>query len=139
MSAEEQASVPPVEHPLARRLADGRRALYLGSHASHVVGMPPEQGRALLHELLEHVTASPGLYRHCWRAGDLLIWDNRVTQHRRTPYRYHSDRRVLRRTTVCGTERPRGRSLRHRGLLASVPGLPPGRRFGGYPRSRAWG
>ncbi len=106
MSGAERASVPPVEHPLVRRLADGRRALYLGSHASHVVGLPREEGRALLRELLEHVTAPSGLYRHRWRAGDLLIWDNRVTQHRRTPYRYSSDRRVMRRTTVCGTDRP---------------------------------
>jgi alpha-ketoglutarate-dependent taurine dioxygenase len=106
MNDEERASVPPVEHPLVRRLADGRRTLYLGSHASHVVGLPLEEGRVLLHELLQHVTAPPGVYQHCWQAGDLLIWDNRVTQHRRTPYRHDSDRRVMRRTTVRGTERP---------------------------------
>lgn len=106
MSDVERATVPPVEHPLVRRLADGRRALYLGSHASHVIGLSLEEGRALLEELLEHVTAPDRLYRHAWRAGDLLIWDNRVTQHRRLPYRYDSDRRVLRRTTVCGTAPP---------------------------------
>ena len=106
MSDAERAAVPPVEHPLVRPLADGRHALYLGSHASHVVGLPVDEGRALLQELLEHVTAPTGLYRHRWRVGDLLVWDNRVTQHRRTPYRSRSDRRVLRRTTVCGTDRP---------------------------------
>lgn len=106
MSDAERAQVPPVEHPLVRRLAEGRRALYLGSHASHVIGLTLEEGRALLRELLEHATAPAGLYPHRWRAGDLVIWDNRVTLHRRRPYRYESDRRVMRRTAVLGTERP---------------------------------
>ena len=105
MSEAERAAVPPVEHPLVRCLADGRRGLYLGSHASHVVGLPLEEGRALLRELLEHATAD-GTYRHRWRPGDLLIWDNRVTLHRRRPYRQDADRRVMRRTTVRGSERP---------------------------------
>jgi alpha-ketoglutarate-dependent taurine dioxygenase len=106
MSDAERANVPPVEHPLVRRLGDGRRALYLGSHASHVVGLTLEAGRALAQELLEHATAPAEVYRHRWRAGDLVIWDNRVTLHRRLPYRYDADRRVMRRTTVSGTERP---------------------------------
>jgi alpha-ketoglutarate-dependent 2,4-dichlorophenoxyacetate dioxygenase len=106
MSDAERAKVPPVEHPLVRRLGDGRRALYLGAHASHVVGLTLEKGRALLRELLEHATTPASLYRHSWRARDLVIWDNRVTLHRRRPYRDDSDRRVMRRTTVLGTERP---------------------------------
>jgi len=107
MSEAERAAVPPVEHPLVRRLADGRRGLYLGSHASHVVGLPLDEGRALLDELLAHATDPAHVYRHRWRPGDLLIWDNRVTLHRRLPYRRDRDRRVMRRTTVCGTAAPR--------------------------------
>jgi alpha-ketoglutarate-dependent taurine dioxygenase len=105
MSPAEREAVPPVEHPLVRRLDDGRRALYLGSHASHVVG--PDPGRELLRELLEHTTDPALVYRHRWQPGDLLIWDNRVTLHRRLPYRRDADRRVMRRTTVCGTQAPR--------------------------------
>ena len=106
MSEAERAAVPPVEHPLARRLADGRRGLYLGSHASHVVGLSLDEGRALLEALLAHATDPAHVYRHRWRPGDLLIWDNRVTLHRRLSYRRDVDRRVMRRTTVCGTEAP---------------------------------
>lgn len=106
MSDAERAAVPPVTHPLVRRLADGRRCLYLGSHASHVVDRPTDEGRTLLQALLEHATAPEAVHRHRWRPGDLLIWDNRVTLHRRCPYRQHTDRRVMRRTTILGTERP---------------------------------
>lgn len=109
MSGAEREAVPPVEHPLARETADGRRALYLGSHASHVVGRPLEEGRALLRELLDHATVPDRVYRHVWRPCDLLIWDNRVALHRRLPYASSAERRVMRRTTVRGPSTATGR------------------------------
>ena len=55
----ERAEYPPVRHPLVRRNpVNGREALFLGAHASHIVGLSVEDGRALLKELLEHVTQS---------------------------------------------------------------------------------
>jgi alpha-ketoglutarate-dependent 2,4-dichlorophenoxyacetate dioxygenase len=80
-SEEEQKALPPVQHPLVRTHA-GRKALYLGSHASHIAGWPVPEGRALLFELLEHTTQPQFRYRHAWRVGDFVIWDNRTTLHR---------------------------------------------------------
>jgi alpha-ketoglutarate-dependent 2,4-dichlorophenoxyacetate dioxygenase len=55
------------------------------SVASHIVGMPIAEGEALLGELMEFATQPQFVYRHKWRAGDLVIWDNRCTMHRATP------------------------------------------------------
>lgn len=82
--------------------SSGRKSLYLASHASHVVGWPLERGRALLRELTEHATQPQFVYVHKWRAGDLVIWDNRCTMHRATPFPDTDERRDLRRTTVRG-------------------------------------
>jgi alpha-ketoglutarate-dependent 2,4-dichlorophenoxyacetate dioxygenase len=84
-------------HPRSKR-----RALYIASHASHIVGMDVGEGRALLKELVEFATEPQFIYRHKWRVGDLLIWDNRCTMHRATPFDDFSERRDLRRTTVVG-------------------------------------
>lgn len=80
----------------------GRRSLMVGSHASHIVGMPVEEGRALLKELVEFATQDKYVYTHKWRVGDLLLWDNYCTMHRATPYDDFAQRRDLRRTTVVG-------------------------------------
>src|ERR1700736_104708 len=77
----------------------GRASLYLASHASHVIGRPVEEGRALLEELIAFATQPQFVYRHCWTVGDLVIWDNRCTMHRGRPYD-DTQRRVLHRTTV---------------------------------------
>jgi alpha-ketoglutarate-dependent 2,4-dichlorophenoxyacetate dioxygenase len=82
--------------------SSGRKSLYLASHASHVVGWPQEEGRALLAELTAHATQPQFVYAHKWRAGDLVIWDNRCTMHRATPFDDSLARRDLRRTTVKG-------------------------------------
>ncbi len=80
----------------------GIKSLYLASHASHVVGMDLAEGRALLAELTEHATKTSPLYSHEWQADDLLIWDNRCTMHRATPFDEFNERRDLARTTVVG-------------------------------------
>lgn len=80
-SEEEQKALPPVQHPLVREHG-GRKGLYLGAHASHIVGWPVPEGRALLFELLEHTTLPQFRYRHSWSVGDFVIWDNRTTLHR---------------------------------------------------------
>lgn len=83
----ERAEYPPVRHPLVRtNPANGRKNLFLGAHASHIEGMPMEDGRALLKELLEHVTQPEFCYKHEWQEGDLVIWDNRCVLHRATPF-----------------------------------------------------
>jgi alpha-ketoglutarate-dependent taurine dioxygenase len=95
----------PVDHPLVRtHPVTGRKALYLGNHASHILGMPPAEGRALLEELVEHTTRPEFVYVHRWRIGDLLIWDNRCLLHRAVAnYEMSRYRRILHRSIARGT------------------------------------
>jgi alpha-ketoglutarate-dependent 2,4-dichlorophenoxyacetate dioxygenase len=102
-TAEERAAYPPVRHPLVRRNpANGREGLFLGAHASHVEGLPVEEGRALLRALLDHVTRPQFCYRHEWQEGDLVVWDNRCVLHRATPYDTARYKRLMQRTTISG-------------------------------------
>jgi alpha-ketoglutarate-dependent 2,4-dichlorophenoxyacetate dioxygenase len=66
----------------------------------HVVGWPVPDGRLLLRDLLEHATQPAFVYRHAWRPGDLVIWDNRCTLHRGRPYEDAIHPRDLRRVTT---------------------------------------
>jgi alpha-ketoglutarate-dependent 2,4-dichlorophenoxyacetate dioxygenase len=96
-----KAELPPVPQVLVRyNPATGRRALYIASHASHIVGWPADMGRALLDELMAHATQPEFVHRHEWQPGDLILWDNRCTMHRATKYDDLSVRRDLQRTTV---------------------------------------
>ena len=97
---------PPVEHPLVRTDPDtGRKSLYMGTHAAGgIAGMPEDEGKALLAELLAHATRPEFVYTHRWRAGDLVMWDNRFLLHRAVAnYAMAAHRRVLHRTVVRGT------------------------------------
>jgi alpha-ketoglutarate-dependent 2,4-dichlorophenoxyacetate dioxygenase len=92
--------LPPVPQALVRHHpASGRTSLYLASHASHIVGWPVEEGRALIEELIAFATQPQFVYQHRWTVGDLVMWDNRCTMHRGRPYD-NTQRRVLHRTTV---------------------------------------
>jgi alpha-ketoglutarate-dependent 2,4-dichlorophenoxyacetate dioxygenase len=98
---EERASRPVSRHRLVHsHPGSGRRVLYLASHASHVVGLPLAEGRALLAELMAHATQPQFVHRHEWRVGDLVIWDNLATMHRGTPFDDTRHARDMRRTTV---------------------------------------
>ena len=99
----ERAAVPPVPQAVVRtHPATGRKSLYLGSHASHILGRPVDEGRALLRELLEFATQPQFVYRHVWRQHDLVMWDNRCVLHRGRPWDERRYRRVMHRTTVAG-------------------------------------
>jgi len=92
--------LPPVPQALVRHHpASGRTSLYLASHASHIIGWPVEEGRALIEELIAFATQRQFIYQHRWTVGDLVMWDNRCTMHRGRPYD-DTQRRVLHRTTV---------------------------------------
>ncbi|MGE0259622.1 MAG: TauD/TfdA dioxygenase family protein [Alphaproteobacteria bacterium] len=96
---------PPVDHPLVRIHPEtGAKTLYIGNHASHILGMKEDEGEALLFELLEHATQPQFVYTHHWRNGDLVMWDNRALLHRALAnYEMARHRRVLHRTVVTGT------------------------------------
>jgi alpha-ketoglutarate-dependent 2,4-dichlorophenoxyacetate dioxygenase len=99
----QKAEVPPVPQTLVRQNpVNGRKALYVGSHASHIIGMPVAEGRALLKQLLEHATQERFVYTHKWQPKDIVMWDNRAVMHRGRPWAYLKFRRVMHRTTVAG-------------------------------------
>jgi alpha-ketoglutarate-dependent 2,4-dichlorophenoxyacetate dioxygenase len=93
-------ALPPVPQALVRHHPySGRTSLYLASHASHIIGWPVEEGRALIEELIAFATQPQFVYQHRWTVGDLVMWDNRCTMHRGRPYD-GTQRRVLHRTTA---------------------------------------
>jgi alpha-ketoglutarate-dependent 2,4-dichlorophenoxyacetate dioxygenase len=102
---EEIADAPPLVHPLVRTIPEtGRKALFMGEHASHFDGRPFDEGRARLEALTEHAVQERFVYRHHWREGDMLMWDNRCLLHRAdTNFDAAQYPRVLHRTCLRGT------------------------------------
>jgi len=103
MTEEQKRARPPVDHPVVRTHAEtGRKCLYLGDHAEYIVGMPYDEGRALIEEL-NALAIHPDLsYEHRWTPRELIAWDNRCVLHRATPYDAATQGRVIRRCTVLG-------------------------------------
>ena len=98
----------------------GRPMLYLGRRRNaYVVGLALEESEALLDELWRYATLPANCFAHHWRVGDLLMWDNRSTMHRRDPFDA-SQRRIMHRTQVKGrvTPRPFAGDLRAAGIAA---------------------
>jgi alpha-ketoglutarate-dependent 2,4-dichlorophenoxyacetate dioxygenase len=111
--------LPPVTQLLVRRHAgSGRKTLYLASHASHVIGWPVEEGRALIEELIAFATRPDFVFQHRWRVGDLVIWDDRCTMHRGRPYDDTKFRRDMHRTTVSDEINSVERERRQQGSAA---------------------
>ncbi len=94
---------PVRKHPLVWHHKSGRKSLVLSTSASYVVGMHPAESHDLLTRLMNHATAPKYVYRHKWRMGDLLMWDNTGTMHRVLPFDEASGRR-LHRFTLNGEE-----------------------------------
>ena len=108
-SAEEHEKLKGAVHPLVRTNPNTkRRSLYLASHASRIVDWPVPEGRLLLRDLTEHATQPAYVYRHTWRVGDLVIWDNRATMHRGRAFDDGTHRRELRRVTTLDVDLPEG-------------------------------
>ena len=95
--------LPPREPPLVWLHRSGRRSLVLGSTASHVVGMEAAASRTLIDRLQEWATRPEFVYRHVWRPGDVVMWDNRGTMHRAQAYE-PTARRLMRRVELAGEE-----------------------------------
>jgi alpha-ketoglutarate-dependent 2,4-dichlorophenoxyacetate dioxygenase len=100
---EQAANLPAVRHALVRaNPANGRKSVYIGSHAWFIEGLDYAGSRRLLDELLALTTAPDRVYRHVWRQWDLVMWDNRCVLHRGRPWDSAKHARVMRRTTVAG-------------------------------------
>jgi alpha-ketoglutarate-dependent taurine dioxygenase len=102
-TAEELAARPDVFHPLVRRHdRSGRASLYIGRWACDIEGLPKDEGRALVAWLQEFARQDRFVYRHRWRDGDAVLWDNRCTQHCATPFDEARYTRLMHRTTIEG-------------------------------------
>ena len=98
---------PGALHPLVCTHPEtGRRNLYLGRRRNaYLAGLPLDASEALLDELWRHATRPELSWYNSWQVGDLVMWDNRCTMHRRNPFAPDS-RRVMHRTQVQGESRP---------------------------------
>ena len=101
-SKELRQRTPPVVHPLVRtHPATGRKSLYVNpTHVIRIAGMPEAEGDGLLAELYWYMLQPNAEYRHKWRAGDVVIWDNRCTVHSAAGGYPSNERRIHWRTTV---------------------------------------
>jgi taurine dioxygenase len=102
-----EENIDDVMHPMIRtHPADGRKALWVSSGTVRgVVGMPNPEGLELVDEMVAFATQPQFVHAHKWRVGDLLIWDNRCTLHRGTPFDRENHVRHVHRTWVKG-DRP---------------------------------
>jgi alpha-ketoglutarate-dependent 2,4-dichlorophenoxyacetate dioxygenase len=92
-------AMPPARHPVVRTVG-GRRTLYLGAHATHIVGWPRAEGERFIAALNAHIASPAFRYRHRWRESDLVLWDNRCVLHRATGFDDRKYRRDMRRATI---------------------------------------
>jgi taurine dioxygenase len=99
--SEVKEGVPSFAHPMVKaHSATGRKALYFNRlMTDHILGMDKVESDALLDRLFDHQEQERFLYRHVWKPGDLLLWDNRSTLHARSDFDA-SERRKMRRTVV---------------------------------------
>lgn len=93
----ERSDFPKARWPLVRtHPGSGRKVLWCDSKVCAIEGMPVPEGRALAHELVEHIGQREHVYSHKWQPGDLVMYDNRATVHRGRRF-IHSERREMRR------------------------------------------
>ncbi len=105
---EEQNPPEHVAHPVVRTHPEtGRKSLFISRHfTKYIVGMPGAESWALLDTLFNHLDEPRFIWTHDWRVGDLVMWDNRPTMHRRAPFP-SNERRIMKRTQIFNDETPR--------------------------------
>jgi taurine dioxygenase len=105
LKADEAAQLPDVTHPLVRRHPETQRqALYMNpNRMSHIAGMERAESDRLLDALTQHAIQPQYQYRHKWRRGDIVIWDNRCTMHKANADYPAGARRLMHRIIVKGS------------------------------------
>lgn len=105
LTPEQVAAVPPVEHPIVvKHPVTGCKSLFVAKDVvSRIIGMDETESRKLIDELEAFATQDRFVYRHKWRVGDLVVWDNRSTLHQATGYDEGKHRRIMYRTQAKGT------------------------------------
>ena len=103
LTDEQKARRPDAWHPIAREHPrSGWTALYIGRWACEIEGLPEAEGQDLIRHLQEWATRDDFVYRHRWRVGDAVLWDNRCTQHCATEFDEVRHHRRMHRTTLDG-------------------------------------
>ncbi|MFV0298210.1 MAG: TauD/TfdA dioxygenase family protein [Hyphomicrobiaceae bacterium] len=104
VSAELAATLPPVRHRLVRTNPhNGRRNLFIGSHAKAIEGWSEAASRQLLDALVDQTVGDEHVYAHAWKPGQVVFWDNRCLLHRGAGYDADKYRRYMRQTRVQGS------------------------------------
>jgi len=95
---------PPVHHPIVRtHPRTGRKCLYvMRDDCTAIEGISPDEAEALIAALADHIIKPAFVYRHQWRPGDVLMWDNCMVQHRAIQDYDMPQRRLMHRTTMGG-------------------------------------
>jgi alpha-ketoglutarate-dependent 2,4-dichlorophenoxyacetate dioxygenase len=102
VSEEQKQALPPVQQALVRtNPVNGRKSLLIGAHVCSIDGMSDDEAQALNDRLVDSAIAA-GTYRHHWKPGDMVMWDNRAVLHRGHAYDEVNEVRTLIRTTVAG-------------------------------------
>jgi taurine dioxygenase len=106
-ATDDPVASPGTCHPIVCAHPEtGRRCLYLGRRRNaYIEGLPLAESEALLDDLWRHATREVLSWYNAWRVGDLVLWDNRCTMHRRDPFDAAS-RRIMHRTQMKGQSRP---------------------------------
>ena len=101
----QQNPLAPASHAVIRTHPEtGRKVLYVNpDFTKYIEGVSEEESRELLDRLLAHATQPRFIWTHRWRVGDLVMWDNRCTMHRRESFD-NSQRRIMKRTQMFGDE-----------------------------------
>src|SRR3989441_1156227 len=107
VAIDDPGNSPGQYHPLVCRHPETqRRLLYLGRRRNaYIRGLSLSESEALLDELWSYATAEACVWHSEWQVGDLVLWDNRCTMHRRDPFDAGS-RRIMHRTQIKGNTRP---------------------------------
>ncbi len=103
-SERERSTMPPVSWRIRwRNPVNGRDALYIASHTCGIEGMAGADALSLIDDLMAIATQAEHVYQHRWRAGDVVMWDNRATMHRGRPWPDDQPRNMMR-TTISASD-----------------------------------
>jgi taurine dioxygenase len=96
-------------HPLVRRIpeTDDLSLSLCRLMTDRIEGLPEQESMALIEELCDALERPENVYRHTWRVGDTLVWDNRCTSHARTDFST-DERRLMKRVTIVDGIPPQG-------------------------------
>ncbi len=105
ISQAQRDALPPVDHPVIRAHAgSGRKCIYVvAGECTGITGVAEDEAAKILEMLASHCVKEEFQYRHKWRSGDILMWDNCLVQHLALHDYALPQRRLMLRTTVKGS------------------------------------